>query len=147
MALRRNSNLTITMDLRELSEFRRQLRRAAPEVNKAMDKSARQAIRPLRDTIRGEAPGRRTPKIVRSRGSTTRQAIVVAGRWGRPPLPYNIAFLLQKGHRLPGGGRTTPNPFVRRGLAIGLDDYYDAFRKGINKAVKAVFPKSKWAKF
>ena len=147
MAARRSARIDFAMDLTELAEFRRHLPKVSPETIKAIDKAARRAVRPLRDTIRREAPARRTPKIVRSRGSTTGQRIEIRGWWARPRLPSNIAFLLQNGHRMPWGGRSRANPFVRRGLAKGLDDYRDAYKNAINSSIRANLPKGKWVKF
>lgn len=89
------------------------------ELSKQVRKRTRGAARKVVNAVKDEAP--EDEGVLKKRGvrlSVTRKGVFIriVGPKGAKSRPSNIGYLVTRGHRKRGGGRTRPDNFLDRGL-------------------------------
>ena len=135
--------IKIRMNTRALDEFGQLLSLSNAELQKEFNKVARPAGRKVVDQVKAAAPYRRG--LLKRKGiklSVRRYGVFVrvAGFRGdrHTGLPFNIASLIQDVHRMPHGGRSRANPFIREVVARIHPAYMRQMERGVDNVLKSM---------
>ena len=126
----------LDIDVTDFDLFAQAISLSNAQMRKIFLQRARTVAKRVQADVKGEAPVGRTGYLSRSgvRLSVSRKGIYIriVGQKGRQPT--NIGYLVTRGHRLRGGGRTRPDPFVDRGISKSRG----RFEKQMNAALQDV---------
>lgn len=126
------------LDTSELDRFGQILSLSNAELRKQFLKRTRSAAKRVQADIKGEAPIGPSGALRRSgvRLSVSRAGVFIRIVGAKARQPSNIGYLVTRGHRNRGGGKTRANQFVERGLRRSFPFFEKEMIRAMDDTIK-----------